>query len=151
MTADEQFVRRVLRETVWFALLLAYVLASRAVARAIWGGVLAGAAVSVLAVVLYDLALRRLGPPGSEWTKPRREAAARVLGGLGCLQLPLLGGLMYLFVARWDLNGPAIAAGVALPALVAALKLLGRAWTRWAQTYRAEEGSAGEPGESGRE
>lgn len=147
MTAPEPFLRRVYRETVWFTAVVALSLWLRGLATPIWAGLLGGTAVSLVTLLLYDVALRRTATSGPRPTAPQREAAARVIAAVGCLQLPLLGAAMYLLVRRWELNGPSIAVGVAMPGLVALLKLTGRAWTRWAQTFRQEEGVPPPPNE----
>jgi hypothetical protein len=147
LTAPEPFLRRVYRETVWFTAVVALSLWLRGLATPIWGGLLGGAAVSLTTLVLYDIALRRTATAERSRTAPQRQASALVIAGVGCLQLPLLGAMMYLLVRKWGLSGPAIAVGVAMPGLVALLKITGRAWTRWAQTFRPEEGVRPPPDE----
>jgi len=56
------------------------------------------------------------------------------------LLLPGLGAVLWFAIVRCEVNPAAIPVGMATPAAVALLKLLGQAWGRWAKEYERRGG-----------
>lgn len=128
---DAGFVRRLERDTAWFSIVVCLFLSARGYDWPVWGGVLAGVAIALGTLLLFEGAVA--------WsTSPGRQARPEWLGLLGVLLTPVLAGALYLCIPVAGLDGAAIAGGVTLPMLVGLLKALGVGWQKWAAGVGSE-------------
>ncbi len=146
MTPDRARIHSIHRDSAWFTALLALIAAKRfACPWQVWGGLLAGAGLALLVLASFELAVTWATAPERAALPARQRSTRVMIVALG--QAPALAGLMYVFVTRLEMDGPAIAAGVSVPMLVGLLKALGRAWGRWAASYRDGGGPDSDSGE----
>lgn len=154
----DPFLARVVRESLWFALLIAYYLGARGLGRPVQVGYLVGVGVMLVSLLAFDRALgaqlarllaARRGLGDAEATEPSRSPRPYTTWAAVAL-LPVLAVVLGLAVLRWEASPVAIPAGMATPAVVALLKLVGQAWGRWAKEYGRSGGPPEQGGESER-
>jgi len=135
VTIGRSRLRALYRDTAWFTALLALIAAKRLNSPwQVWGGLLAGAGLAVLVLAAFEAIVTWATAPERGALPARQRTTAVMIVALG--QAPLLAALMYVLIGRLAMDGLAIAVGVSVPMVVELLKALGRAWERWAASYR---------------